>query len=321
MFHFARRVRMEATRTFLGKLPRSLEFLRVNAATPEARLFDDWVQAALGSLAGSDWESRFDAMPKVAFWLNFAAAERTLVGALAPSRDAGGRRFPRAAFAAFDARSLERALAVSPLAFDASVASAARVIDAAAEARSTAEIAAALEDLPTIAAADDPLHRQELWQFLDTHTIGDLAAMLGRGTRVDRLVAALAEVLHPLRDTSPRRLTWAIALPLPTDPALRDLVAGSWLDLMDALLGRKAVRASHLMAGAGEAARFVVTFRDPSPRILASLVSGRLDPETILDLGAVAPPASYSYAGRTLLETAASADAPAARLVRAAESL
>lgn len=135
MFGFARRARAEATRSFFVKLPWSAEFLRVNAAGLESRLLDDWLQAGLAALqAVPDWERRFDAMPAAGFRLNFAASERTLVGAVSASHDASGRRYPSAAFAAFDARSLGRALPVSPLAFEASLRTAAAVLQFATDA-------------------------------------------------------------------------------------------------------------------------------------------------------------------------------------------
>ena len=55
--------------------------------------------------------------------------------------------------------------------------------------------------------------------------------------------------------------------------------------------------------------------------ILAGLASGLWDVDTILELARMPAPPVYGYAGRTLLETAQSANAPLARLIRAAESL
>ena len=201
MFGFARRARLEASRTCFGKLPWSVEFLRVNGSTPETRLLDDWFQAGLQSMQTlPDWERTFDRLPVVSYWLNFAGSERTLIGGFRASRDQSGRRYPITAFASFEARALERDLAVSPLAFQASYRTTAALLDIAPSTGALDVLAAALAELPTVAAIDDPLHRQELWEFADTHTVREFCALIETGvdaTRFDQLVAALAEMLHP----------------------------------------------------------------------------------------------------------------------------
>lgn len=61
--------------------------------------FADWLQAALGDWRegqGPDWQARFDAAPVLRFWIGPAltGAGQALRGAMAPSRDRSGRRFP-----------------------------------------------------------------------------------------------------------------------------------------------------------------------------------------------------------------------------------
>jgi type VI secretion system protein ImpM len=325
MFGFARRARLEASRSCFGKLPWSVEFLRVNGATPETRLLDDWFQAGLQAMqTHGDWERDFDRLPMIGFWLNFAGSERTLIGGFRASRDQSGRRYPITAFASFDARSLEGSVAVSPLAFSGSYRTAWSMLDGAASAGPIEVLASALTELPTVAAIDDPLHRKELWHFADSHTVAEFCALIGPSLdamRFDRLVAALAEVLHPARGGVAKRLGWAIVLPLTTRAAWQPLVAGFWLDLIDALLGRADDRMNYFISGATAQPKLVVSFRDPSPRVIAGLATGVWDAEAILEPARMPVPPVYGYAGRTLLETAQSASAPIARLVRASESL
>jgi type VI secretion system ImpM family protein len=74
-----------------GKLPSTLDFVRVNHSTPEAVALDTWIQAAMQQLARHDasWPAlrvRFAFRPK--------ACASTIAGVIAPSRDRAGRSFP-----------------------------------------------------------------------------------------------------------------------------------------------------------------------------------------------------------------------------------
>jgi type VI secretion system ImpM family protein len=84
--------------SFFGKLPSTLDFVRIHLDYPEAVQLDRWLTTGLQRLAaqGLSWPSeplRFVFVP--------AASDTALLGAVTASNDRAGRAFPVAIFAAF----------------------------------------------------------------------------------------------------------------------------------------------------------------------------------------------------------------------------
>src|SRR6187455_2395516 len=80
-----------------GKLPSYGDFLSLNAEGPEAQALAAWLQSGVSVLS----TSAVAADQTVTFVWRPEGARRTLVGALWPSADSAGRRFPFALFAAY----------------------------------------------------------------------------------------------------------------------------------------------------------------------------------------------------------------------------
>jgi type VI secretion system ImpM family protein len=81
-----------------GKLPSYGDFLSLNADGPEAQALAAWLHDGVGSMPSAPAAS---ADQVISFVWHPAGARRTLIGALWPSADAAGRRFPFAIFAPF----------------------------------------------------------------------------------------------------------------------------------------------------------------------------------------------------------------------------
>jgi len=82
---------------FFGKLPGHDDFVRHNAAGPDLRLLDQWLQEGLFQASryfSAEWESVYRGAVPYQFCFQAEAAERILVGIVWPSRDRSGRKFP-----------------------------------------------------------------------------------------------------------------------------------------------------------------------------------------------------------------------------------
>lgn len=89
--------RLEGAAGLYGKHPGFGDFISAGLGE-HWRGLADWAEANLGAWregAGPDWQARFDAAPALCFWIGPAlAGEMALRGAMMPSRDRTGRRFP-----------------------------------------------------------------------------------------------------------------------------------------------------------------------------------------------------------------------------------
>ena len=92
-----------------GKLESEGDFLRWGAAnSPEVKALDEWLSQALTYAARNidDWDDSFDRAPTAGFCLRGADGQQSLVGAMTPSRDQIGRRFPLLVFSEVDESTL-----------------------------------------------------------------------------------------------------------------------------------------------------------------------------------------------------------------------
>src|SRR5512135_429236 len=81
----------------LGKLPSQADFIRFNAASPEALAFDEWLHHGLyfaRTQLGTGWEQAFANAPSYRFIFNPEQAGRFLAGVMQASQDRSQRRYP-----------------------------------------------------------------------------------------------------------------------------------------------------------------------------------------------------------------------------------
>lgn len=100
-----------------GKLPARADFLRVNASLPVAAELDENLHGALAEMAQSPgWQEHYDRLPVMdLFWVSEQSGTAFL-GAVIPSRDGSGRRYPLAAGLLLDSQEVRRLGALLPLA-------------------------------------------------------------------------------------------------------------------------------------------------------------------------------------------------------------
>ena len=91
---------------FYGKLPSAGDFLRLNASGTELQLLDRWLSEAIAMAerSGDDWPEVYSGAAPLSFMLHddSGKSERCVLGAMVPSSDQIGRRFPMVVFTALD---------------------------------------------------------------------------------------------------------------------------------------------------------------------------------------------------------------------------
>lgn len=103
---------------YYGKLPISPEFLRLNAAGPELRWLDDWLQRGVlyaKSREGPQWSTLVTQSEVWNFLYAPANRGRVVCGVLCMSQDKAGRSFPFLTFLLLEGESLFKHLWVVPL--------------------------------------------------------------------------------------------------------------------------------------------------------------------------------------------------------------
>ncbi|PNG25738.1 type VI secretion system-associated protein TagF [Methylocella silvestris] len=87
----------------IGKIAAKPDYVALDAPAPLLAAMEPWLHASIASsrlMLGESWQGVFRAAPIWRFWLGAEISGAPVLGALAPSIDAGGRYFPLIAFAA-----------------------------------------------------------------------------------------------------------------------------------------------------------------------------------------------------------------------------
>ena len=105
---------------FFGKVPGHGDFVRSNAAGPEIKAFDHWLQEAIYKASrhfAGDWPRVFRDSPAYDFVFFADGSEAGLAGVLMPSHDHSGRQYPFIVAGLIGKRELGRGASLAPLAF------------------------------------------------------------------------------------------------------------------------------------------------------------------------------------------------------------
>ncbi|MDA5562443.1 type VI secretion system-associated protein TagF [Cobetia sp. MMG027] len=224
---------------FFGKLPGSADFIAYHAGHKDIRELDGWWQRALNRMAerDEDWEARFDALP-LCFFHYRASGGAWLMGAMSPSQDASGRRYPLLVF---------QRLAVSPVVegsvgvhtlgetFAGQVRELLRDVMHCADPQQGQErLLTGIEALRPLDDSDLKLHRRLFARFLEDVRYGDLTRALASGFP-DVSASRLTRDIQALRRQSAARhgQRGHVALPLPPERALKRPAADLWLHWLE----------------------------------------------------------------------------------------
>lgn len=260
-----------------GKIPAQGDFVRVNNSDPAAQSFDPWCQEALAALQRVNQPVASD---PVYFVYRAYGTPNVLVGAMGPSEDRVGRKFPLSVFATVSATSVATRFSGLPVAYSSFLEAAAQLIEEA-KALSLADIASRLSTLPLPDAAEmsraDEICRRTLdgttSHELQQRIFGDLA----RGQQYyafNTMVLACSQC----RGREPARASIVVDCPVMVDV---DLFA--WLDLTRRLLGWPGAPPAYVWTES-ESPRLLISLGPPPPPILSFVAKPGLDSQRLWPL-------------------------------------
>jgi len=277
-----------------GKLPVFGDFVRCNASSPLARLFDDWQTEGLAQLPvkiGTGWESRFDAAQPAFFIFPEEKKNGYLTGVSIPSRDRGGRRFPFSLFAILPPVGEGPLDYLIPDAFGSFLKAArlATADDWPANFDSIYNLK--LKPLQSALPRNLQYYRDRLKRYFETKTLhtfffnlfGDFAAQ-EKYTLLDSLFRALI----PLKKQDSGRFNFSLCIPLTPIEKSSDedgLEIGFWILLCHKILD-KSGWSPHIFwdSSHAEQGKLYLLFRSPEPRFFPNLLVPDLENNYVWDL-------------------------------------
>lgn len=224
-----------------GKLPTRGDFVRYSAGGGAMRAFDEWVQQGIVEARrqlGPGLDAAFEAAGAWCFFVEVPNTPHALVGALRPSRDRSGRRYPFLVAVEVEKRQLDgRRIPSWPDRYDTFYRTAAALVDDAVDGRLASDaLGPALQRLRAVYDRTPfPVDyefrlRQATSRDLWARTWGD--AEDGRKYVV---VKNLTEALGRPSHGRSAKLTAALHFPLPQPPCGLDV--SFWLEACWRLLG------------------------------------------------------------------------------------
>lgn len=276
-----------------GKTPMYADFIRVNAGSPAARAWDEWLNRSLAEmrrLEGEDWEVIFDAAAPLQFVGRPSHDHRQiLAGHIHPSRDASGRRFPLTIFCELQLDRLGRGIQVLPFALKRFLESAAEVARGASERDLDSSAIRSMSSL----VPENPV---ELGRAMADHlreiTMESFWSGLFGSTDDPRKYLSIKNIfgiLAPLRGYDPQRLSMGLRFPgTPLEsPIPPGLSMATWASLSRAVIGDESMSASWIFwrsASAIQRPGCFLFFRTPTPGALTTMLDPGHAMDTIWDV-------------------------------------
>lgn len=232
-----------ATYVLYGKLPNRPDFVRVNANHPAALEFDELVQRNLEQLAFEPgWELRYEDLSVVDFQYITRDRRFVMIGALLPSTDQAGRRYPLIAAAILPLDTIAPYLPVSPIAyevfFDGIREQLANAIENSVEALACRQFLESHLRFNENASADLELAVNVVQRFMATESAARLNDLLPAGEEFGGLQQALLNIAFYqtfLRRFDNPATNQLLVFPLSPQKGERALIASVWLSLLSVL--------------------------------------------------------------------------------------
>jgi type VI secretion system protein ImpM len=301
-----------------GKLPLRGDFIRHNAGGAALRSLDTWFQEGIYAARAQrafSFDEAFEASPAYGFFHDPGAGARALIGAVAPSRDQVGRRYPfLIAFEAAEALRDVADVARIPVTFASFFAVASAVLREAVAGRTEPQ---ALFDHPGLSRASAEGASADAFEaLLKATTLGSFWRDLWGEAADDRrylILKNLIDVVTPLQQGVPVRFPLVLRFPLAPGGREDAFDAAVWLAAGFNLLGNGEVRPTFFWPlreqEDGKAPSLLLFLRPPLARAFVYLLAADRDGDDLCDLEhmGAAPPAdaarSLAPAHRQMLET------------------
>jgi type VI secretion system protein ImpM len=284
--------------SLFGKLPNRPDFVRVNANHPVALEFDGLIQNAYERMAQhSSLPDTNEASLPLDFLYASKDRQHIMIGALMPSQDQAGRRYPFVAAAILPRESIAGYLPVSPIAyevfFDGLREQVVNAVENSVEALSCRQFLETHLSNYETAVDDLELARSVVDRFMSIQPAGRLADLLTAAPEAANLQQALLNVafyqayLHRFDNQATNQL---VVFPLSARKGEQSLIASCWLALLSSLWSPMATtpawHGSYFFLRRPDGATRLVTSVGRMPNSFAQvLLGGAIDPSMLLDLG------------------------------------
>lgn len=261
---------------YFGKLPSRGDFVRSVAGSALIRSIDQWMSQTIELLAEEPrWKIVYDAAAPVHFAILGAQSNAGLVGHMAASQDASGRRFPFVMAASFEVPDPAAFLpycpqALSPLwgRFDAQVRQALKAEDFAQVQEQLIAQPVVLETRPEVLLES----YKNYAQLLTLERFEAAVSPPGEPISFRQTVLALGLLLQPVLSQGHTELNKGLLLPLPRDPMQLPHALTLWVDLITRFFRRTPAETAIFVTSHGTQPVLVIGFHGASPATLRSVI-------------------------------------------------
>lgn len=259
---------------YFGKLPSRGDFVRSSAGSALIHSIDDWMSNTMQLLAeDARWKLVYDAASPVHFAILGAQSRAGLVGHLAASHDASGRRFPFVMAASFEVPDPAKFIPYSPQA----LAPLWHRLDNSVHQALQAEDFTTVQDSLTSQSSDlevrDGALRETYKRFAQAQTLEGFEAAVsveGAPMSLRQTLLALGMLLQPVLTQGHAGLSKGLVLPLSHDPAQLPHAMTLWLDLVSRFFRRTTAELALFVTTHRQQPVLIVGFRGASAITLRS---------------------------------------------------
>lgn len=229
-----------------GKLPKFGDFIGYNAGSAEVKILDQWIREGLyfaQSQSDQNWDSAYNKSPAYHFLLYPENTQHFLVGILQPSKDRSERKYPFIVSVKIGKKSRHKSLLpVVPVVYKDFLRKAGFLLHRALEGLEKQTIASLAESLNASFQPDPDRNNSTFDNFLYATSLEDFWSMIFNQYNDSRkylLIKNLTDILLPLRNQDPARMSLGLRFPLGKSHQFLHLVVCFWIRLCLQLLGKK----------------------------------------------------------------------------------
>lgn len=213
---------------YFGKLPGNADFISYRATSEDLQAFDECLQVGIRRLMEEErWEMHFDGIPRCSFLFR-ASPQRWLVGEMASSRDASGRRYPLMTFQRLPYQVQGDAFQAPWTLCEVNARCAGEIMqDAIYGHGQPTRFADALQALRPLNDGDLNLHQRLHARLLQELRLCDISEAMSKGYP-EFIASAVLQRMTGLRQLCERAPMPPVVLPLPAEQALMRPMADIW---------------------------------------------------------------------------------------------
>jgi type VI secretion system protein ImpM len=266
---------------YFGKLPSRGDFVRSAAGSALIHSIDQWVSQTMELLAEDPrWKLVYDAAAPVHFAVLGAQSHAGLVGHMAASQDASGRRFPFVMACSFEVAQPLDFVPYSPQALSPMWGRLDGSVRQALKADDFAQVQELLSAAPAELEVRVDVLRESYKQFALGQTIEQFEAAVspagGAQVSLRQTALALGLLLQPVLSQGHGDMSKGLQLPLPRDPLMLPHALTLWVDLVTRFFKRTSAEIGLFITTHRQHPVLIMGFHGASPGTLHSVIDADL---------------------------------------------